>query len=281
MNGPLLLKILSIGLILLVLTWAAGAADFDPTDLVIYYSFDADTLVEVEKDALVETDVLDESGNGNDGFLHGNNLKIVEGKVNECLELPGAAAEYVAVRNLNYVEGIPELSMAAWIKTSQRGIIASWDRSEFFRFGAGDDQLGNTTFVAFDICCPIRDWHGEVEVTDDQWHHVAVTFNAETKRIYVDGELDTEAPTLTNNKMIGPKAQRYGFIGVGSEADAFGGAPGPTTWPYKGLIDEFLLFHRVLSENEVTHLSKASGNPFAVEPANKLSTAWAEIKNAR
>ena len=281
MKISFLLKTLSLGLISTVLTLTVSAANFDATDLVIYYSFDADTLVELDKDGLVETDVLDKSGNGNNGFLHGNNLKIVEGKVKECLELPGAAAEYVAVRNLNYVEGIPELSMAAWIKTSQRGIIASWDRSEFFRFGAGDDQLGNTTFVAFDICCPIRDWHGEVEVTDDQWHHVAVTFDAETKRIYVDGELDMEAPTHTNNKLIGPKAQRYGFIGVGSEAATFGGPPGPVNWPYKGLMDEFLLFHRALSEDEVTRLAKARGNPFAVEPDSKLSTTWAEIKNVR
>ena len=42
-------------------------------------------------------------------------------------------------------------------------MIASWDRSEFFRFAVGDDVGGNigTTFVAFDHCCPIHDWFGK------------------------------------------------------------------------------------------------------------------------
>ena len=264
--------IFTLCLILTVLPLSSHAKNFDATDLIIYYSFDADTHI--------ESDVLDESGNGNDGFLHGDNLKIVEGKVNECVELPGEAAEYISVRNLQYVEGIPALSIAVWIKTAQRGIIASWDRSEYFRFSAGDDQLENMTFVAFDNCCqPLSDWHGEVVVTDDKWHHIVVTFNAEAKRIYVDGELDVEAVPV--QQVIGPKEPRYGFLGVGSEAPEFNGLPGPVTYPYKGLIDEFLLFHRVLSEEEVVKLANSLGNPFAVELVDKLSITWGKIKNTK
>lgn len=272
MKTLVIMQFLMLCIILTVVsTLTVQAANFDPTDLIIYYSFDEDTLV--------ETDVLDKSGNENHGFLHGDNLKIVPGKVNGCIELPGASTEYISVRNLNYTEGIPALSIAVWVKTAQRGIIASWDRSEFFRFGVGDDQLGNLTFVAFDVCCPIIDWHGDVEVTDDQWHHIVVTYNNEAKRIYVDGELDVEAATHDN--LIGPKAQRYGFIGVGSEATVFDGPPGPTNFAYKGLMDEFILFHRALSENEVERLANLSGDPFAVEPADKLSITWGKIKNTK
>ncbi|MYF99355.1 LamG domain-containing protein [Candidatus Poribacteria bacterium] len=271
MTTKLMVSVFTLCFILIVLPLSSQAKNIDATDLVIYYSFDADSQT--------ETDVLDESGNGNDGFLHGNNLKFVEGKVNQCIELPGVAAEYISVRNILYEAGIPELSIAVWIKTAQRGIIASWDRSEYFRFGAGDDQLGNTTLIAFDICCPISDWHGDVEVTDNRWHHVVVTFNSEAKRIYVDGELDVEAVPQQQN--IGPKEPRFGFIGVGSEAPEFNGVPGPTTWPYKGLIDEFIMFHRVISEEEVMQLANSAGNPFSVEPVGKLSITWGEIKNTR
>lgn len=266
-------KILLIGLMLIFLTLTAYGFNVDETDLVIHYSFDVETLV--------GEDVLDLSGNENSGFLHGNELNIVEGKVNECIELPGIGTEYISVRNVNYTEGIPELTVAVWIKTPQRGMIASWDRNEYFRFAAGDSVLGNTTFVAFDVCCPVADWHGDVEVTDDQWHHVAITFDAEMKRIYVDGELDVEAATLTENKMIGPKTQRFGFIGVGSEAAEFNGATAPTSWAYKGLLDEFLYFHRALSQQEVGHLANAPEDPFAIQPNNKLSAIWGNIKNSR
>ena len=106
-------------------------------------------------------------------------------------------------------------------------MIASWDRSEFFRFAVGDDVGGNngTTFVAFDNCCPIHDWFGKTDVADDKWHHLVATFDGKEKRIYVDGELDEKIAAPT--KVIGAGLSRYGFIGIGSEAAAFDAATGP------------------------------------------------------
>ena len=47
-------------------------------------------------------------------------------------------------------------------------------------------------------------------------------------------------------------------------------------------MDEFLMFHRVLSAEEVTHLANASGDPFtSVEPADKLSVTWGRIKSTK
>ena len=274
MKTSFILRFLTLTLILTLPALTVHAQGISDKELVIYYSFDAASLK--------GEDILDVSENGNDGFLHGSNLKIVnDGKINECMEFPGGATEYISVRNLNYTEGIPELSIAVWIKTADRGMIASWDRSDYFRFAAGDAVLNNMTFVAFDVCCPIKDWHGNIKVTDDEWHHVVATFNAETKRIYVDGELDVEEPTATTTKMIGPKTQRYGFIGVGSEATEFNGAVSPASWAFKGLMDEFLMFHRSLSKDEVEILYRSNGDPFAVEPADKLSITWGEIKNAK
>ena len=215
MKTSFVITFLTLTLILTVTTLTAHAQGISTDELIIYYSFNEDT----HKDG----DVLDGSGNENHGLLKGSNLKIVEGKVNDAIEFPGAQSDYISVRNLQYVEGIPELSLAVWVKTAQKGLIASWDRSEFFRFAVGDDMGGNaaTTFVAFDVCCPIKDWWGKIDVADDNWHHLVATFNAEMKRIYVDGELDAEAATDTATKLIGPKTARFGFIGIGSEAASF------------------------------------------------------------
>lgn len=271
MKTTLVLQLLMLLLILTVPVLTVSAQGISDDELIIYYSFNADTLV--------EGDVLDGSGNENHGLLKGASLKIVDdGQANECIEFPGLTSDYISVRNHSYSDLFPELTLAVWIKTAQRGMIASWDRSEFFRFGAGDDVLGNLTFVAFDVCCPIRDWHGNIEVTDDEWHHVVATFDAEMKRIYVDGELDVEAPSDTNDKRIGKEISRFGFIGIGSEAAAFDVGVGPS-WVFNGLMDEFFLFHRSLSADEVSRLAKAPSEPFAVDPAGKLSTTWAEIKD--
>ena len=249
---------------------ASHAQGISADELIIYYSFN--------KDTLKGDDVLDVSGNGNDGFLHGNNLEIVNGKVGECMEFPGNATQYISVREHMYKDPIEEISLVAWVKTGVRGMIASWDRSEFFRFAVGDDVGGNngTTFVAFDNCCPIHDWFGKTDVADDKWHHLVATFDGKEKRIYVDGKLDEKIAAPT--KVIGAGAARFGFIGIGSEAAAFDANVGPT-WAFNGLIDEFMLFHRSLSEKEVERLSKGAGDPFAVEPTDKLTTIWGDIKD--
>lgn len=273
MKTTLISKLLTLTLILTVPVLTAHAQGVSADELIIYYSFDEDTLE--------GGDVLDQSGNENHGLLRGN-LNIVEGKVNGAMKFPGGQANYISVRNHHYANVFPELTLAVWVKTSQRGLIASWDRSEFFRFAVGDDVGGNNnkTFVAFDVCCPIRDWFSKTDVADDNWHHIVATFDAEMKRIYIDGELDVEVATDTNNKMIGKVITRFGFIGTGSEATAFDGARNPQ-WTFNGLMDEFLMFHRSLSTDEVARLAQAPADPLAVEPADKLSITWGEIKSTK
>lgn len=271
MFGLSVLSLLMLGPVL-----AVNAQVVSTDDLAIYYSFNQDTLQ--------TEDILDISGNGNDGFLHGSNLNIVEGIVGECMEFPGVAAEYISVRQLQYVEPFPALTLAVWVKTGVRGMVSSWDRSEFFRFAVGDDVGGNngTTFVAFDHCCPIHDWFGATDVADDEWHHIAAVFDGEEKRIYVDGELDASIESTT--EMIGAGAARYGFIGIGSEAADFNANVGPT-WAFNGLMDEYLMFHRALSDAEIEHLASGPMDPFAdptsVDPNGKLSTTWADIKTLK
>ena len=271
MKTALVFRFLMLGLILIGPALIADAK-VKEDDLIIYYSFN--------KDTLKGDDLIDVSGNKNDGLIKSNDIKSVKGKVAEGLEFPGASTSYISVREHMYEDPIEEITLVAWVKAPARGMIASWDRSEFFRFAVGDDVGGNaaTTFVAFDNCCPIHDWFGKTDVADDKWHHLVAWFDGKEKRIYVDGKLDEKigAPT----KVIGAGLSRYGFIGIGSEAAAFDAATGPT-WAYNGILDEFMLFHRALSEDEIEHLAGGPENPFAVDPREKLSTTWAAIKNIR
>lgn len=276
MKTSFMFRFLMLGLMLTGAALTSYAQSVSDNDLIIYYSFNEDTLA--------GDDVLDVSGNGNDGFLHGDDLQIVAGKVGGAMELPGDSAQYISVREHMYAEPFPALTLAVWSKTGVRGMIASWDRSEFFRFAVGDDVGGNngTTFVAFDHCCPIHDWYSKTDVADDQWHHLVAVFDGQEKRIYVDGKLDEsiESPT----EVIGAGAARFGFIGIGSEAAAFDGNVGPT-WAFNGLLDEFLMFHRALTEDEIAHLATGPEDPFvdtttSVEPTDKLSTTWGSLKSA-
>ena len=86
-------------------------------------------------------DIKDLSDNKNDGLIKGKQ-NTVKGKVGDGMEFAGAAPDYIAVRKPYYAKGnIEKITLVAWVKAPSRGMIASWDCSEFFRFGAGDDPL--------------------------------------------------------------------------------------------------------------------------------------------
>ena len=235
--------------------------------LILHYSFD--------KNSIKGKDITDLSGNKNDGLIKGKQ-KTVKGKVKEGMESSGSSPDYISVRNHHYKKAdIEAITLIAWVQSPRPGMIASWDRSEFFRFGVGDDQLGNNDFIAFDTCCGIHDWHGKEKITDDKWHHVVAQFDGKNKRIYVDGKLDAEVKAP--HKVMGKVITRYGFIGIGSEAGAFDGGIGPN-WAFRGVMDEFFLFHRAVTAKEIAHMAKGPSEPFAVDSKKKLAISWAEIK---
>ena len=242
-------------------------AKVSPKELILHYSFD--------RNSIKRKDIADLSGNKNNGLIKGNQ-KTVKGKVKEGMEFSGSAPDYISVRNHHYAKAnIEAITLIVWVKSPSRGMIASWDRSEFFRFGVGDDVLGNNDFVAFDTCCGIHDWHGKTKITDDKWHHVVAQFDGKHKRIYIDGKLDAEVKAT--HKVMGKAITRYGFIGIGSEAGAFDAATGPN-WAFKGVMDEFFLFHRAVTAKELVHMAKGPSNPFAVDSKEKLAITWADIK---
>lgn len=87
MKTSFIFRFLMLGLMLTGVALTSHAQSVSDADLVIYYSFNEDTLK--------GDDVLDGSGNGNDGFLHGDDLQIVAGKVGGAIELPGDSAQYI------------------------------------------------------------------------------------------------------------------------------------------------------------------------------------------
>jgi hypothetical protein len=252
--------------------------------LIIYYSFDQDT---------VSGNAVRDLAGGNDGLIKGSDIKVAAGKVKEALEFPGAETDYISVRGHFYSKKaeIADITVAAWIaaaadSTDKRGMVASWDRSEYFRFAAGDDVLSNAGAIGWDTRDEndvIHDFKGNADVVDGTWHHIAATYNSATgeKRVYVDGKLDANDNAYAAGTKIGKPTDvtRYGFIGIGSESPTFDGAIGPN-WAFKGLIDEFFLFHRALNDAEIDELFKLNGL-VAVEPAGKLASTWGDIKASR
>ena len=130
--------------------------------------------------------------------------------------------DYVAIPNFFYASNsIPEVTVEAWIRTSSGGdqIIASYDRSEYWRFGINGDGAG-TGQVSWNVRTDagILDMGSSTRVDDGLWHHVAGVYDNGVASIYIDGVLDAQ---VTSGSVMGSGLTRFGFISSGSEATTF------------------------------------------------------------
>lgn len=92
-------------------------------------------------------------------------------------------------------QGNASRTMECWIKTDQSyaGVIANWGNiTTNERFGL--IVIGGTLYFVGEN----NDYQGSISVSDDQWHHVAVTYDGTDLFIYVDGVLDISASTSLN-----------------------------------------------------------------------------------
>lgn len=169
----------------------------------------------------------------------------------------------VAIQNMHYDStGLEAVSVSAWVRTSDgsRQIIASFDRSEYWRLEI-DGPGGGFGRIGWDVrtASGIVDFGSVGRVDTCQWHHVVGVFDGADRemRIYIDGQLDNSRAVASNT--FGTGVTRFGFLGVGSEATAAGGARNANTY-FQGDLDDVWIFDRAVSAAEVQALYE-QGDP--------------------
>ncbi len=183
---------------------------------------------------------------GTDAFI-GNGTKYQ----NYAVSL-GGAGDYIAMdANGSEAGGITSagLTVEAFINIPASAgngekIIASLDRSEFWRLSI---NAQNRVYWSTNAAGQgIDDFVGNAQLSRDTWYHIAAVYEASTgqKRIYINGVLDATSEPYTDGTVLGSATTRYGFIGVGSEANTFNGTIGPASY-FIGDIDEFRISNAV------------------------------------
>jgi hypothetical protein len=210
----------------------------DP-NLSIYYTFDE-----------VSDIVADQSGKGHDGVVVGDVSAEVEGMIAGAAKF--ADAGYLDLDGLNFtVEDIPTsaITLAAWIKCENTG-----DHHAIFNARASDQtwvvhpearsngefrwllrSYGSTTM--FDIRAGTVTW--------DEWLHFAGTYDKATAKaaLCINGELVEEMDVVTPDDIAGD----WGLgARVGKNID--------DARPLTGLMDEFRMYTRALSQEEIAGL---------------------------
>jgi hypothetical protein len=145
-----------------------------------------------------------------------------------------------------------------------RNAMVDFDRSEYWSAGVNfhDDATaaGKLSWDTTDSAGTILDMSSSVRVDNGEWRHVVMVFDAAAnqKRIYIDGSLDSQQAAHGANVKLGSGATRYGFLGDGSEADAYNGSRNSLF--YEGSLDDVRIYHRVLSAQEISELFDSAPN---------------------
>ncbi len=218
--------------------------------------------------------VRDASGNGHEGTFEGS-LSWTEAVFGGGLAFPGDGSGYVAVESTDDLL-LEELTIEAWVNVEEstakwQGIICKQQAgctNRNYGIWVEVDQSVLHAQIGFGGGCDFQA-DGTTVITDNQWHHLAFTYDGDMGRLYVDGVLETEQPYAKPPFQSGDPIT----IGVPNIANANG---------LLGVIDEARISSIARTEGELQEAMRLGLDALlGVEAPGKLTSTWASLKSSR
>ena len=197
----------------------------------------------------------DESGNGYDGTVIGATLTTDRfGRSGYAYYFDGVNDRVSLPAGLLNLERTESFTQSFWIKTDDT------DTGNNFITKMNPAYTSNNRGIGIVLSSGILRIHlisdgpngnllrveGTTLLNDDEWHHVAVTYNGSSLAagltVYLDGGLETT--TIVKNALTGTI--------LNTSLPSFGARN--TQLPYQGAIDNVRIYNRVLSVSEITDL---------------------------
>jgi len=234
-----------------------------------YLSMDADALEMIWHFDEGKGDSCEEAnGSGNDGVFAGdgkNDIKWTNGKANKALEFSGetGSGQWVEVPNSTDTDVRDAITMEAWVFPT----TIDGDKRTIITKNAYYLQIEPTTQIAtyfYEVTPP--GYHlSNGKVKENQWAHVAVTYDGKEIKFYIDGKQDTEVIKAT-----GTIRSNAGFgVHIGGEQD------GCCPRYFQGIIDEVKISDFAKTAAEIQE-SMGAG---AVDRKGKLAISWGKLKS--
>lgn len=238
-------------------------AVIDDNTVVLYLSFDEGTGKKAK----------DQSQYGNDADIM-ENVEWVAGQVNSAIEITAQTADAVVIPSSESLKIEGEITMMAWINStawSGEGHNQLIDKrchnggETNFCYGVDLGGAGDkiAMFVGTGAGRPVPSVAVALEL--EKWQHVAVTYDGEVMKAYLDGEF------------VGEAAEAGGLQATNDFEVRVGCARDRAHYGFVGSIDEVLIANRAFDENEVNNYMEGTGA--AVSPGDKLASTWSNIKN--
>ena len=212
-----------------------GACVNSAIDLVAYYPFNGN--------------VNDESGNGNNGTVNGATLTVDRfGNSNSAYWFDGN--DKIIVNALNNFEWGDKFSVSVWFKrTGQWGNYQGIVANGYYTNGSWEIRMGREnsgTMLGGGIVTSANNatWdHVHLHASQNQWHHVVMSYDGNNLSFYLDGELKGVSTRDVGNLIAKNTPLTIGKAGIGKNNEYFYGA-----------IDDIRIYKRALSIGEVRDL---------------------------
>ena len=183
----------------------------------------------------------DSSGYGNDGTIYG--ATWVDGKYGEALSFDGID-DYIEVPDSDSLDITDAITIEAWVKPSPGDYrtIVSKGYLESYALRIARDSEPIMAFFTLDPNNPHAIAGTYNNIANNQWWHIAGTYDGNHVRLYINGELDdSEAYTGTITTLSTPL--RIGKLSGTTKTECF-----------NGIIDEVSIYNRALSADEIKTL---------------------------
>lgn len=217
----------------------------NPADgLVAYYPFNANA--------------LDESGNGNDGTVYGATL-VQDRNGNEKSAFNFKDTAFIKVNDSNSLDLSGNLTLSGWVYGSNNShavIIAKPEGIHGYSFGTY-----NAKSLHFSAMNNNFYYNSNLYVAG-QWSFVAVSYDNNYLRYYVDGKLDSEIK-LSGNIGVNDSELYIGTNNVYSNYSS----------PFTGSIDDIRIYNRALTAPEIKQLDETSDSQLNQPPLAMFSTS--------
>jgi hypothetical protein len=255
----LTLILTAISLILLFITSGETAPE---QDLVLYFDFEK-----------IDGDVIKEqSGNNNDGTIHGGAKLTKDGKFGFAMEFDGID-DYITVADSPGLDITDEFTLSIWISTKQN-ISGFWVAILGKHFSStdgsyllfiGENGPNQVCFYAVNSAKQTGYLVPGVTINNGDWHHAAGVYDGSEMRLYIDG-------VMKKNVALKKPVQLTDHpITIAKRTD--GGNY------FNGKVDDAAIFKRALPEDKLKRImEKGVMSAFAVEFSCKLAASWGAIK---
>ena len=222
-------------------------------DLVLHLSFD-----ELKGDV-----AEDQSKFGNDATFKGD-PELVDGKFGKAIDFDGKT--WAEISDHNSIDIVDGITIEMWANLRQAGAEQTGvEKGTTWKAGLytlAPYYRNGSILQFFDLPDNCDDENIGGNIQDETWHFIAGTWDGNTIKLYIDGELNKELAckgTLTPN-----------------DDPLFIGARGGTQRFVNGALDEIKMYNYALTQEE---LIKDMDNPTSdILPQDKLTTTWARIK---